>query len=300
MAGKRSAPSPPPPLSAPLRAVQAELARRADAGDGAAGCRLAAEWQYCHAVRYNVQATERMLDVGAMEAQLKYFPEGEQRDRARASALKSLERTKQSVHALMDEYAHCDGAELGDPMQAAARWRQAALNGNEAALRQYATGNAFRRNQTLNVLPALETYVREAELLAWRAADAGDPHVAMALANAYDPGNEDVGFRVYLRQTVRPDPVAALALYLRVQDSMSNGESETPWGQALARSVVRLSTGLSPAQRGIARNRARQGRPLPPGSITIANAALTAGVVQDIGREQCEGLDKVIVTPPSS
>jgi hypothetical protein len=185
-------------------------------------------------------------------------------------------------------------------MQSAARWRQAALNGNEAALRQYATGNAFRRNQTLNVLPALETYVREAELLAWRAADAGDPQVAMALANVYDPGNEDVGFGVYLRQTVRPDPVAALALYLRVQDSMTNGESETPWGQALARSVVRLSTGLSPAQRGIARNRARQGRPLPPGSITIANAALTAGYVEDIGREQCEGLDKVIATPPSS
>lgn len=92
---------------------------------------------------------------------------------------------------------------------------------------QYAVGNGFRVNEVLQNLEALAIYKREAEETARRAAAAGDFHAAAALAAAYSPLNADTA-RTYLAQVVKPEPVAALDLYLRL--SLCFGTSrKTAW-----------------------------------------------------------------------
>ncbi len=298
-ASQRPAPSPLPPLSTPLRASQPELVRRADAGDGAAGCRLAAEWQYCRNVRHQMKVTERMLDPASEPRQWQTMPEGPQRERARAAELASLESMRKGLDALMDEYAHCDGVELGSAAESAARWRQGALNGNPAALREYLVGNAFPNGQSLNLLPALATYRAEAEALAWRAADEGDPMVALVLAAAYDQENPG-GVAGYnrLAQIVTADPVTALGLYLRAERTLVEGERDTLWGRNLQQSITRLSKELSPQQLATAKAAAKRGRPLPPGSVTTGFTAFTFGRVESVKREQCEDLDNEAIFVP--
>ncbi len=207
--------APLPALETPLRDALAMLRQRADAGDPNAACRLAAEFEYCHQIRYRLVAASEVL---------------QQQEQLRSNTGSGLsEETRQNMRDMMaanserllKESEHCEGVALSTAAERVRYWRQAALGGNTPALRHYAVGNAFRLNETLENLDALAVYRREAEALAWRGTASGDLHTAFALASALSPQRNELR-RYFLAQAVRPDKVKALALYLHLKRQLES------------------------------------------------------------------------------
>lgn len=279
--------APLPTLGTPLRLSLAELQRRADAGEPKAACRLAAEWSYCNTMRQRLEATERSLDPRSIQAMLERAPPAG-RERIRAEWTQRMSAMRSQAETLLAESAHCDGVPEASPQQIASRWRQSALGGNVAAMRQYATGNAFRTSQVLQVLPSLMLYRNEAEAIARRAADAGDFSSALALAAAYSPQGGG-GFHTFLRQTVKPDGVEALALYLRARDSVpADDERNSTERRRLLDLIDQLDARLTVEQRDQARRKAAQRPPLrlPDGGLSMG---MVLGGTEDIERGDCDG-----------
>ena len=205
-----------PPLDAPLRLVIDDLMRRADAGDVAAACRVAAELERCGELRLTVgafSATRREMQRLADEA-----PEEH-----RHAFVSRLEEIEAMAATAADETAHCAGIQEPDPGERARYWRTAALGGHPAAVRHYAIGNAFRFDDMMGAVPELATYHNEAEAMARQAAMGGDLAMLHALAMAYLPPDDTVpetarpGRRTFLAQVVRPDAGQALAVLFAMQ-----------------------------------------------------------------------------------
>lgn len=197
-----------PPLDAPLHLIAAELAARAGAGDARAACRLAAEYEWCDALRSRrAVAAARVARLPASGVAGSPDKDALTRERQAAGA---------ALAAVDAQFAgHCADAPPLGAARRAGYWRQAALQGHPSALRHYAIGNAFRFHDILDALPELERYRREAGALALRAANAGDAAMIYALAMAHAEGS-DSQHRPFLAQTLPPDAARALVWFRRL------------------------------------------------------------------------------------
>ena len=232
-------PLPDPAL--PLPGVVAELEQRARAGEAAAACRLAAEWSHCSAL------PERRAEFDAWLAErrlaLDMLPEA-----MRAEAAANIERDMPlREQALRELRQHCGDVPVPSPSEVARMWRTAALGGNPAALRQYASGHAFKWGTLMDSLPELATYRAEAAGLAQMAASRGDLDLALALASAYAPtGRRE---RTLLLQSVPADPAQGLALYRRIEAALdASGHGDTRVAMEVTERIASLEKSLSPEQ----------------------------------------------------
>lgn len=293
---ERAAVAPParPPLPAldvPLRLVVDDLRRRADSGDAAAACRLAAEFERCRwlAAEANTFApTDMLLENMLMQASTEgqaasVEPLVADRDRAKVAAAEAFE--------------HCEGVAEPTASERVRHWRRAALGGHVPAMRHYAIGNAFRFDDLMEAVPELAVYRREAEQVALRAAAAGDAAAIHALAMAYLPGGSgedwmDSGFRPFLAQVIQPDPGKALAwLYaLQLYPGVDSLPEDHPLRLLPAREVPQLAARLPPAQVAAARSAAADHARGWPAELR-APARLVVysnGGIGDVMREECE------------
>ncbi|MBL0165462.1 MAG: hypothetical protein IPP82_17920 [Xanthomonadales bacterium] len=78
-------------------------------------------------------------------------------------------------------------------------------------MKNFASGNAFRWDSILDVLPELSEYRNSAEAMAIEVAKSGDQEMMLALATAYSPLK--IGSRSLLAQAVKPDRAKAIALF---------------------------------------------------------------------------------------
>ena len=271
-----------PPLPAtdlPLRYTLDQLKRQAAEGDPRASCRLAMELDHCNALHESA----RML-----KAQASRRPIG--------SPDMTQERLREHI-AFMGRWAdnldqsswRCEGAPIASPQERMHHWRAAALGGHVPAMTHYAIGSGFRRIDTLQNLAALETYSREAETMARRAAAAGDPLALSALIHAYTPDPAQYAHNPamkrlsevrlaggqYLRQAVKQDLVEALALTLlaRQADAGNAGVAAQPEAEILAMRAEALDSVATPEQRRQALERMQQLRtgwtPIDPHESTL-------------------------------
>ncbi|NYZ61857.1 hypothetical protein [Luteimonas deserti] len=242
---RRLAEQPLPDAGQPLRLIHEQLRSRATSGDARAACRLAAEFERCDGMREQ----HRGLQV---------FIEGHDATLARSDLAEPLRVRLVAEHAaqrarseeLGAALARCEGAPTLSAEARARLWRQAALAGHLPSMRHYASGNAFRHNDLLDALPALQDYRREAEAIAIRAAAHGDIETMRALAVAYSDSG-DGRFRTFLAQVVVPDLGHALAWYrlLDTHPDIVALDPQHPLRTAIARGRAGVEAAASPAER---------------------------------------------------
>lgn len=312
-----------PSVDTPLRLILPELQRRA-ASEPAAACRLAAEMEYCDGLRTRLAGAENNLDM--FEQQLERMPQDTAQQREQRQRM--AESYRNMTDRLLTQSEHCAQVPPITPEQRAAYWRRAALAGVPAAMRHYASGNAFRYQDVLDSLPGLATYRGEAESVARAAAQRGDARMLASLAYAYSPQREGMR-RSFLGQAVRPDPVESLALFLQLRDALpaqeaggDDANAAAPAGPGLrgprgpagrnfnSRDMVdaqirALTRDLSPEQASQARARAAEraqdwSRPKmpetsPAGAGPTPNVPpmflLQGGFVPDAQRQDCEAAE---------
>ncbi|MCD9007784.1 hypothetical protein LDO31_16410 [Luteimonas sp. XNQY3] len=209
---RQAAALPLPPQDTPLALIHDDLAARAAAGDARAACRLAAEHERCETIGQQHRALlahQRWMHQSARAS----------RDGAAVTASTSGQDPQQILQHVAEQIAdharvlqRCEGVTPVSPAQRAAYWRQAALADHVPSMRHYASGNAFRMHELMDMLPALRTYRGEAEAIARRAARQGDVATMHALAMAY-ANADDGSIRSFLAQAVTPDLVQALAWF---------------------------------------------------------------------------------------
>ncbi|WP_155274046.1 hypothetical protein [Xanthomonas arboricola] len=201
--------APLPPADMPLRQIFNDLSRRAEQGDPAAACRLAIELDRCDAVQQQLATYDELVwraqraherKVVTTNATTDFDAWNKMLDGMATGLIKAADR--------------CEGVRQVSVAERVALWRQGALGGNPGALAHYAVGNAFRRRDTLELLPELQRYRKEAESMALQAAARGDLQTSLALAAAYSP-RRDTGERFFLAQVVQTDLARSLALYRR-------------------------------------------------------------------------------------
>lgn len=220
-AGVEATEAPPlPPEDTPLRLVLDDLQRRARAGEAQAQCRLAAEHAYCDDIRTALASATRM-----MEGQQARVARMEGEDRQARVAANVVEHIGKRTERLLERSSHCDGVPPVSRAEIVRQWRAAALSGSRPAMVHYAVGNAFELRDTLDALPELAVYRREAESIARRAASRGSVTAVAALAAAYWPGSEDTAGATLLTQAVEQDPVESLAMYLMLQAGIPEGKA---------------------------------------------------------------------------
>lgn len=230
-----------PDPSQPLPGVIAELEQRARAGEAAAACRLAAEWSHCSALperraEFDAWLSSRRLALDLMPEAL------------RADAAANIERELPlRERTLRELQAHCGEVPVPSPAEVARMWRAAAVGGDAAALRQYASGHAFKWGKLLDTLPELATYRAEAPGLARLAASRGDLDMALALASAYAPtGRRE---RTLLQQSVAADPAQGLALFRRIEAALdAGGHGDTRVAMEVSERIATLEKTLTPAE----------------------------------------------------
>jgi hypothetical protein len=281
--------APLPLLATPLRDSLATLRQRADAGEPAAACRLAAEFEYCQQIRYRLAAaSEAMQDQEQIRLSRSLNLSEEARRNMREMMAANSER-------LLKESEHCRGVPLSTSAERVHYWRQAALGGSMPALRHYAVGNAFRNNETLENLDALGVYRREAEALAWRGVASGDLLTGLALASALSPQRNELR-RYFLAQAVQPDKVKALALYLHLKRQLESApvsldgpraQLERLSGELLAE----LDASAQAKARELAAGYARDWAPMPLDSLLMHPSPRQHGT-PDTAREECARLGK--------
>ncbi len=237
--------APLPPLGAPLHHSFAQLKRRADTGEPAAACRLAAELERCNNLMTRLSAVEAA--TRRREAILKMRPADGAWHADTLAAMDDANRA--AVNALAAESEHCDQAPQLGAVARAAYWRTAALGGHIPAMRHYAVGNAFQWRELLNALPALTLYRAEGERIARQAAAAGDTATILALAAAYSPRDADSRGH-FLAQIVREDAPESLALYQLLRRSV---EASPVAGRAIVlreldRIIHNLQSGMTSEQ----------------------------------------------------
>lgn len=275
--------APLPEANAPLLHIHQALVQRAAAGDARAACRLAAEHERCETARADVRAfaLEAAAHSAFIARRTSQFPNASQRA---AEMNAHLERLIEEQHALA---AACDAAPPLSPAARARYWRQAALAGHLPSMRHYAVGNGFRYHDLMDALPALETYRREAEAMALRAANAGDLVSAYELAMAY--ANVDGSRRrTFLAQTITPDLPRALGWFsvLARHPTVAGLPARHPIAANVARRHAELQSAatadeVAEADRLTAMVQVRED--------AQADLALFAhgGAIRDIGPEAC-------------
>ena len=236
--------APLPSMAAPLALIADDLRARSDAGDPDAACRLASELAYCS--QHELQRADYDRWLAERQQALTRITD----PAAKREAATRIEQEMTMREGSLDQIArHCEGVPPASPNDIAEQWRRAALLGNPAAMKQYASGNAFRWHSLMDSLPMLATYRGEAEAMALRVARDGDAEMMLALAAGYDP-TPSRG-RTLLAQSLRPDGARALALYQRVEsvlDATPDDQLQRLKQQLAARRSA-LESLLPPAER---------------------------------------------------
>lgn len=309
-----SAARPLPSMDTPLRLVLPELQRRA-ASEPAAACRLAAEMEYCDGLRQRLAGAENNLDN--FERQLERMPQdtAQQRDQRKRMA----DSYQSMTDKLLTQSEHCANVPPISAEQRSAYWRRAALAGHPAAMRHYASGNAFRYPQLLDSLPGLATYRNEAESIARTAAQRGDARMLASLAYAYSPRRDNMR-RNFLGQAIKPDPVESLSLFLQMRDALPPPSADANPGapaaiggrpvrsgygqrEMIEAQIQALTRDLSPEQASQARERAAERAqswkrpdttppPTTPSSESNPGSGMSPmmfqGFIPDAQRQECE------------
>ena len=280
-----------PAVDAPLRDTIADLKRRADQGEAGAACRLAAEWTYCRGLQMRVRASELLLSRAEQGVlRLSDQPESGRRSGSIERLAARVDEAQRRLDDSKAQQLHCEGVPVPRSDEVSRYWRNAAHAGHLPAMRNYAVGNAFRRDQVLDNLSALAIYKQEAVGIAEAAVARGDLATAMALAAAYSPLNprEDS----YLSQVVDDDPDKALALLYRIRDavaSVESDESQRSLGRELSGMVEDLEATMPPTAIQQARaNAANAPRLSATGLGTRRRFSVAAGYVGDVQREECD------------
>lgn len=289
--GRKPEDRPLPSVDVPLATVIDDLKRRADRGEANAACRLASEWTFCQGLQKQLLDNESMLRN--VERRALGFTPGGNMERMGMSA-DTLERSINHAQAQVDrsrtQLLHCDGVAAPQPEEVTRYWRQAALAGHLPSMRNYAVGNAFRRNEILNNLPALTVYRQEAVRIAQDAVDRGDLRVAVSLAGAYSPLAARNG--TYLAQLVEPNAVESLVLLYRINDVIERSERVRVHGNVrseLAGLIEDMEAVLSPQEILEAGRRAEKASPLAAGFRDLQGLFMVAhGFVADVPREECD------------
>nr|WP_298132180.1 hypothetical protein [uncultured Pseudoxanthomonas sp.] len=285
----RGSSGPLPPLDTPLREALPELRRRADAGEAGAACRLAAEMDQCDSVRQRLEQTANVLTYSANAAERGPAPSPEAEARRRAMREAMVKRSEQ----LLQESTHCEGVPAFAAGERVRYWRSAALGGSVPAMRHYAIGSPFRREDMLSNLEALRVYRQEAEKIALRAVEAGDFAVTMTLAGAYSPARRSEGGSL-LNQVVQPDAAKAWALLEQAQSLMGQAPGQAPSERQrmrFERQFRELEAGMDNATLAHARNLSAQYRQAAPVAFGV-NRPRTPGAptptsATDAARREC-------------
>lgn len=231
-----------PPRDTPLLYTIDQLKRLDAQGDAGATCRLAAEYAFCAQLEGRREEFDRWLSEREQTLDLISTPE------ARSQLAQNIELESARRQARLGEIEkHCEGVEMADTREIVRLWQRSAHAGNPAAMKQYASGNAFRWNGILNVLQELDAYRKEAGPIATAAAQRGDFDLVLMLAASYSPHQIQGGS--LLAQAVKPDPARALALYRFAQGSLErNGHAERRIFKEVSRSIARLERDVNPDQ----------------------------------------------------
>jgi hypothetical protein len=276
-------PAPLPSLAAPLALVIDELRTRSEAGDRDAACRLAAELAACS------QASDLRADYDRWLAQRHSMLARLTDEGAKRRMATETENQMEQRESLIDNLSsHCEGTPATTPDQIAAQWRHAALLGSPAAMKQYASGNAFRWSNLMDSLPALAVYRAEAEAMALRVARDGDAGMLLALASGYDPMSGRN--RSLLAQSLRQDGARALAMYRHARSSI---DSMPPSAQDRIREqldsrIATLEASLPPEERVRANELAqRELAAWSPPAFADSDRFRQVGGQQDVHRFAC-------------
>jgi len=235
-----------PDVGTPLAQIHDTLVRRAAAGEARAACRLAAEHERCEMERVHLRSlgvqTQQLEDLVTRGSDL-------QPDDAQRRLTQRREALEQQLRDKQASVAQCDAVAPLAPEARARYWRQAALAGHVPSMRHYAIGNAFRWHDLMDALPALQTYRRDAEGIASRAAMQGDAASAYALAMAY--ADSDGGhWRPFLAQAITPDLTQALAWFsvLARHPDIAKFPTDHPTARSIARHLATLQAAASPTE----------------------------------------------------
>lgn len=247
--------APLPPLDLPLAGILPELERRAAQGEAAAACRLASELASCQwlPMRREQHVNWLVERQRALENTAATGDAG-----AVAEFTRRFERQSESrERGLAEQEARCAGVAAPDEPTMARHWYHAARSGSRLAQRYWATGRPFPPTAMLNSQAELAVYRAQAPDMAWQLVREGDLPTTLALAGALAP--LDSRRFSLLGQAVQEDPVDSLALYLRLQDALSEAD---PQAQGLlvevSHRIELLGELTTPAQRADAERRKRE------------------------------------------
>lgn len=277
-----SATQPLPDLSAPLRTTLVELKRRADGGEPAAACRLAAEMEYCEDVR-------RRLDEAAINLNLADPASLELSAKQQEMRRSMLQRETESSERLLKESAHCEGVPAFSSRERVHYWRTAAMGGSLAAINYYVMGRPFRPENRLADLDALRQFEQEAAAIAERGVASGDIQTTIALAEAYSPLGRR---RSLLSQAVTPDASKSLALWLQAGSLLDQPPpGGRPQGHLFARGNAELEKSMDAAALLSAREQASAYRRVAPTPALVKSArggnVIASGGPEALQREFC-------------
>lgn len=272
-----------PAPGTPLVQMHDELVRRAAAGEARAACRLASEHERCEMERVHLRTLvaqqahheNRAWHNGATPPEDVQLHIAQMRDQQ----LRQIENRQASVD-------QCDAAPPLSPDGRARYWRQAALAGHLPSMRHYASGNSFRWHDLMDALPALQTYRREAEGIARRAAMQGDAASAYALAMAY--ADSDGGhWRPFLAQATTPDLTQALMWFsvLARHPDITRLPDGHPTALTIARQLATLQAAATPAETAQAA-RLSEAVALPHAPSGLLDLRLDGGF-NDVAPEAC-------------
>lgn len=272
-----------PDADTPLLQIHEALTRRAAAGDARAACRLAAEHERCESSRQQLRAVDEQD-----EQQTRWLDAQQQvTDQMRQRLTQSRNRLESRRVFLAQVLVNCEAAPPLSPADRARYWRQAALAGHLPAMRHYASGSAFRLHELMETLPALQTYRREAETIAVRAATHGDVASMYALALAY-ASFDDGRRRSFLAQSVTPDLPRALGWFtaLSRHPAITALPKQHPVATTVARHLAELQAAATADE---AAQAARLAATVQVRAAEPRDAALLVpnGAVREVGPDAC-------------
>jgi hypothetical protein len=210
-----------PPLDTPLAGIIDALEARAQAGDARAACRLAAELSRCAAIAANARL-ERTLVPAADDAARPGTTQG-------AEAF--VDFAARLVTDLERDRAVC--ADLpGERFDDAALWlSRAADAGHPAARSAFATGDWWNARAALTRPQVVADYARHARTWAEQSIAAGDLGLMVRLAHALAGEASRAPFAPgALEAVVEPDPIAALALFIALDELARIAPAAMPTG----------------------------------------------------------------------
>lgn len=271
-----------PDLSTPLRAALSELRRRADGGEPAAACRLAAEMEFCEDIRRRLDDAATNLNLGSSSSRSLSAKQQEMRRNM-------LQRETERSERLLQESAHCEGVPAFSSRERVHYWRSAAMGGSLAAINYYVTGRPFRPENRLADLDALRQFQHEAATIAERGAASGDIQTTIALAEAYSPLGKR---RSLLSQAVAPDASKSLALWLQTQSLLDQPPpGGRPQGHLFASVISELEKTMDAAALRRAREQASAYRRAAPTPALVTNTrsgnTMASGGPDVLQREFC-------------